>query len=181
MKLRAIAFGLAASLAACNPTPEHAFNATSSPNPSTSPGVPRVQFTVVGTAKKRLVTTMTRNNRVKVKIVALREEGSDANGVSRGTFHTVGATFYDQHANTLTARSPQAYVDQGDPRKTITMFDDVHATSGRHVLSCNRLVYSEADDTIHGDGDVVVTGPDGMRLTGNHFDSDIALTNIRMR
>jgi hypothetical protein len=169
-------------LAACNPKPQHAALETPTPNPSATSTTPPVNVTSLGgTPKHPLVFSVQRNNRVKYRLTALEGKGRFVAARTQATFNTAHVTFYDRSGKTLSAKSPTAFLDQGNPQKTITMVGGVEATSGGQVLRCRELVYRQADETLHGTGDVVVTGPKGMRLTGSHFDSDLTLTNIEMR
>jgi len=177
------ALAAAAVLAACNPQPPPgAAGPTPSPTAAASTTLPPVDVTSLGgTAKHPLVFTLQRNNRLRYRLTAIRGKARISSGITAATLDITTAAFYDETGKALTAKSPTALLDQSNPNKTITMLGGVHAVSGGHVLSCRELVYRQADDTLHGDGDVVVTGPDGMRLTGNHFDSDVTLTDIRIR
>jgi hypothetical protein len=167
-------------LAACNPQPQHA--ALETPTPSATSTTPPVNVTSLGgTPKHPLVFSVQRDNRVKYRLTALEGKGRFVAGQTQASFNTAHVTFYDRSGKTLTAKSPTAFLDQGNPQKTITMVGGVEATSGGQVLRCRELVYRQADGTLHGNGDVVVTGPNGTRLTGSHFDSDVTLTNIEMR
>lgn len=183
MKIRLTAIGVAASvLAACNPQPQHAAVATPTPNPAGGSTVPPVNVTSLGgTPEHPLVFTLQRNNRVRYRLTALQGKGRFVAERTQASFDSANVTFYDRAGKTLNAASPTAVLDQADAQKTITMVGGVAAASGAQVLHCRVLVYRQADDTLHGDGDVIVTGPNGMRLTGTHFDSDLALTNIQMR
>lgn len=175
-----VASACALLLAGCNPQPE---NAAASPSPTAkaTTGV-SVNITARGTAKRPITITQQKGNRLEYRLTASRSAGTASQGVGNGTFYDASITFYQHSGNTLVASSPRALVDQGNRDQTVRMIDGVRAvTKDGHTLTCRELTYSDGDKTLHGDGDVVVTGPGGMRLTGNHFDSDIDLTNVQMR
>lgn len=175
-----VAAACALLLTACNPRPE---NAAASPSPTTpaTTGV-SLNITARGTTGHPITITQQKGNHVEYRLTALRSTGTAAQGVGSGTFYKATITFYQSSGNTLVASSPRALVNQGNAAQTVRMVDGVHAvTKDGHALSCRELTYSDGDKTLHGDGDVVMTGPHGMRLTGNHFDSDVDLTNVQMR
>jgi hypothetical protein len=183
VNVRIGALTVVAMLTACNPQPPPG-TAGPTPSPTAAAGatLPPVNVTSLGgTPRHPLVFTLQRNNRLRYRLTAIRGTARITSGITEATLQDTTAAFYDKNGKALTARSPIALLDQSNPHKTITMLGGVHAVSGGHTLTCRELVYRQADDTLHGDGDVVVTGPNGMRLTGNHFDSDVTLTNIRIR
>jgi hypothetical protein len=167
-------------LTACNPQPE---NTSASPSPTASATADiSVDITAHGTVGRPITITQQKGNRLEYRLTAARSTGTAAQGVGSGTFYDAKVTFYQSSGNTLVASSPRALVNQGDAAQSVRMVDGVRAvTKDGHTLRCRELTYSDGDKTLHGDGDVVMTGPNGMRLTGNHFDSDIDLTNVRLR
>lgn len=167
-------------LTGCNPQPE---NASASPSPTARPtdGI-SVNITARGTAGRPITITQQKGNRLEYRLTAARSTGTAAQGMGSGTFYKATVTFFQSSGNTLVASSPRALVDQGNAAQTVRMVDGVHAvTKDGHTLSCRELTYSDGDKTLHGDGNVIMTGPNGMRLTGNHFDSDVDLTNVQLR
>jgi hypothetical protein len=54
-------------------------------------------------------------------------------------------------------------------------------TASGATLHCTQLVYDRRSGLLHGNGDVVITDPNGFRATGQTFDSDLSLSHVRMR
>lgn len=182
MNLRRVA-PLAACIvfAACTPQPHG--GAAGTPTPSASPAstVPPLNISAQGSVEHPIAITQKRNNRPEYALTALRSQGTAAQGEGSGTFYATTVVFYGR-SEKLTAKSPRALVNQADKAQTVRMVDGVVASTGNgQTLRCNELTYGDGDKMLHGDGNVIMTGPNGMRLTGNHFDSDINLTNVQMR
>ena len=181
MNLRRVA-PLAACIAfvACAPQPH---GAAGTPTPSASPAstVPPLDISAQGSAEHPITIAQKRGNRTEYVLTALRSQGTASQGVGSGTFYTTTVVFYGRSVK-LTAKSPRALVNQADTSQTVRMVDGVVATTANgQTLRCHELTYGNGDKMLHGDGNVIITGPNGMRLTGNHFDSDLNLTNVRMR
>jgi LPS export ABC transporter protein LptC len=98
----------------------------------------------------------------------------------RSIFRNARVTFSDPRGSKITASAPQAEVDQ--TTDAVTLRGGVVArTAAGMTLHCDRLVYRQADATLHGDGNVIITDPRGFWATGSSFDSDTSLTHMRMR
>ncbi len=119
-------------------------------------------------------------NRVQYELIAKSYESRGAQGKARAVFQDARVTFHDRNGTTMTATAPQAIVDENT--NAVTMVGTVHArTSTGMQLECSRLVYDRTGEMLHGDGNVVITDPNGFRGTGSSFDSDISLTHMRMQ
>ena len=80
----------------------------------------------------------------------------------------------------LLAQAPTATIDQATG--IVGLEGGVHARNSKGVtLQCDRLTYDHTTEMLHGEGHVIITDPDGLRATGNRFDSNVALTNARMQ
>ncbi|HEY2476610.1 MAG TPA: LPS export ABC transporter periplasmic protein LptC [Candidatus Cybelea sp.] len=173
-------FGLVAS-AGCNPqAPKTAASpaAKTTPRPTSSPLV--LLVTGKGTAHRPVHVIQQVHNRINYDLVASSYESRGPQNSMRSVFTDARVTFRDSKGSTITARAPQAVVDQ--TANTVTMTGGVAArTAAGMTLHCDRLVYRRESGTLHGDGNVVITDPKGFRATGSSFDSDISLTHMRMQ
>lgn len=173
-----------AFLAACNPAPRTARQATPSPAPSaTATGLPPLRINGNGTARNPVRIVASQGNRRLYELLARSEEAHSSSAIAQATFHVARVTFYDKDGSTLKATSPTAFLD--DRRQQVILDGGVHATtSGGITLQCDRLTYNRASGTIHGEGNVRVSGMQGgtqTTLTGSSFDSDVNLASMRMR
>ena len=179
MKRLLLACALAAT--ACNPQPGRS---TGSATPSAAPsdgGAPPLLITSHGTARQPLVFYGHEDNRVAYKmIVRDRAIANTAQGAGDGTFYDVTVTFYDKSGRSLQASAPRAVAVEA--KQTLTLYDGVTTTtSNGDTLKCRQLVYDRASGMLHGEGGVVIKTRDGYEGTGNRFDSDITLENLRMQ
>lgn len=173
---------LAAALAAgCTPAtkPGSAASAAPSAAPATSTPVP---IHIVTRSSGDRYTTMTQriNGRTVYELRALSSEAERAGAADAVvTFEQPHITFHDRTGKTMIADAPKAKVTQQD--KSVLMSGGVHArTQDGNVLTCDRLRYDGATEKVHGDGHVVLTGTNGVALTGEHLDGDVRFNNIRI-
>ena len=179
MKRLLLACALAAT--ACNPQPGRS---TGSATPSAAPsdsGAPPLLITSHGTARQPLVFYGHKDDRVAYKmIVRDRAIANTAQGAGDGTFYDVTVTFYDKSGKSLQASAPRAVAVEA--KQTLTLYDGVTTTtSNGDTLKCRQMVYDRASGMLHGEGGVVIKTRDGYEGTGNRFDSDITLENLRMQ
>jgi hypothetical protein len=167
----------------CNPAPPKA-----TPGPSTPAGIRPIgsasplvlKITGRGTATRPVHLFQQVHNRIDYDLLASSYESQGPQGGARAVFADARVTFRDRQGSTITAKAPQAVVDQST--NTVTLQNGVHArTSTGMTLECRQLVYQRATGMLHGTGDVVVTDPKGFRAIGSSFDSDISLTHMRMQ
>ncbi|HEY5257003.1 MAG TPA: LPS export ABC transporter periplasmic protein LptC [Candidatus Baltobacteraceae bacterium] len=160
---------------ACNPQPGGNARGTPTPAPSAI-GAPPLRIT--GKLTHPIVAQ--RGNRRLYQLAARNYDGISPQGAARTTFYGADITFYDKRGSTLEARAPQAVVEQA--RHTVTMSGGVvaHSSAGL-LLTCTTLVYDSGKETIHGEGNVRASNRQGATITGNRFDSDVALDHIRIR
>jgi LPS export ABC transporter protein LptC len=176
-----MAVAAALLLAACNPQPQHAARATSTPS-ATASGMPALKITGQGTAKHPVVITGQSGNRKLYQLVTHSYSSRSAQNIAQGTFQQPTVTFYDKDGTKLTAQAPTASLQGG---KQVVLSGGVHAkTSTGLTLTCDRLTYDQNSGMLHGEGNVRVTGMQGgqqQMLTGNSFTSDVKLTQMVMK
>jgi LPS export ABC transporter protein LptC len=100
-----------------------------------------------------------------------------------GTSEAVGdleqphITFVDKNGTTTIADAPKAHV--AERNKTVVMTGGVHAhTSSGSVLACDTLTYSGNTERFHGEGNVHLTAPNGLELSGQYLDGDVKLQDV---
>lgn len=170
-------------LAGCNPQPPKA-----SPSPSAAASArPRSSATPLvlvvsgqGTANRPVHVFQQVHNRVEYDLHASSFQSEGPQNEMRSVFQNARVTFSDPRGSKISANAPQAIVDQTADAVTLIGGVAAHTATGM-TLHCDRLVYRRGSATLHGEGNVVITDPKGFRATGSSFDSDISLTNIRMR
>ncbi|MBV8373537.1 MAG: LPS export ABC transporter periplasmic protein LptC [Candidatus Eremiobacteraeota bacterium] len=169
-------------LCACNPqapktnsTP--AASGAAQARPGTTP--PPLHITGQGSARRPVRIIQQVQNRIEYELIAKSYESKGAQGKARAVFQDARVTFYDRNGKSMTATAPQAILDENT--NAVTLVDAVHATTSTGMaLQCSRLVYDRTGQMLHGDGNVVITDPNGFRGTGSSFDSDISLTHVQM-
>jgi hypothetical protein len=88
-------------------------------------------------------------------------------------------TFHDPTGKRMLADAPKATVTQRD--KSVLMTGGVHArTQDGAMLTCDTLHYDGRTERIHGEGNVVLVGPNGYTLDGNHLDGDVRLDHVKV-
>lgn len=181
-----VALALAGCLvtAACNPRPAAAPAGSRSAAPSPTPsGLPPLRIIGKGTAGQPVRIVEQQGNRKIYELVSDSYESTSARSVAQATFRNARVTFYDKDGSTMSARAPIARIDER--RKKVILSGGVHATTSTgQTLRCERLVYDRQTGMLHGSGHVRVTGrQNGMLtvLTGNEFDSNLNLTQMRMQ
>ena len=168
---------LTAVLCGCNPQAPHT-NAPPSPA-ATSTAVPPLTVTGNGTAHRPAVITQQNGNRKVYQIISKSYVSHSAQNVMQATFARPTVTFYAKDGTKLTATAPSAGVQNG---KAVVLSGGVRATTSSGLtLTCDELTYDQKSETIDGRGNVHITGMQGgarQELTGNHFTSDVRLTNM---
>lgn len=175
---RGLAALIVCVLAGCNP--KVASNATPAPSPSpTSTGI-ALKVSGRGTATRPVRFIQQAGNRREYDLLARSFESIGAQGSARVSFNDVTVTFTGKDGSKLTARAPQAQLDQ--ITNIIRMVGGVHARNAAGTtLSCDVLTYDHRSGMIHGNGHVVITNTSGFKATANRIDSDISLTHTRMQ
>jgi LPS export ABC transporter protein LptC len=170
---------LAVLLAACShPAAAPPSGATPGPTPTplplhiTSNGTTGQYTTLSEMKHQRIIYTLRANS-----FVADTTAGSTGSG--SGTFEQPHITFVDRSGARTVADAPKAVLTSAD--KSVLMTGGVHARSqDGNVLSCDRLRYDGTSERIHGDGNVVMTTPAGLRLVGDEMDGDARLADVRV-
>ena len=174
----------AAGLLAAGCGPHGAPVSTSSPaaSPTAAASATPVPVHVhgFGTKQNPSVLTGRKQGRRIYVIRALAFEG-DIAGSADGSavLQEPHITFVDRSGATTIADAPKATVKQRD--NTVFMTGGVHArTAEGAVLTCDTLRYDARSERFHGEGHIVVTGPNGAQLTGDHLDGDVRLHDARV-
>jgi len=175
----------AAALTACNPQPKNvtASQAPATAAPAAPSGLPPLHIVQKGNGKQPVRIVQSAGNRRLYELTAASSVSRSAQAMAQASFQQPTVVFYDKTGTQLRAQAPTATVDQRT--RQVTMSGGVHATTSTGLtLVCDRLVYDRASGMIHGEGNVRMTGMQGGSrtvLTGNAFDSDVTLTQMRMR
>lgn len=181
MTRRVFAAAAIVALAACNPKSP---NGGVSPAPSLSPGVTPspVALRIIGRGSKKQPVRIieTKANRKQFEIISHSYQSEGAVGAVTVMYNDVNINFFSKDGSTLVATAPHATIDQRTNLVVLTGGVHAHNSAGM-TLQCDRLTYDRATEMIHGDGNVVITNPNGFRGTGNHFDSNTSLTNATMQ
>jgi len=184
-RLRIAALLGALVTAACNPQPK---NAPASQAPATTPpatpsGLPTLHIVQKGSGNQPVRIVQSAGNRKLYELTAASSVSRSAQAMAQASFQQPTVVFYDKSGTTLKAQAPTATLDQRT--RQVRMSGGVHATTSSGLtLVCDRLIYDRASGMIHGEGNVRMTGMQGGSrtvLTGNVFDSDVTLTQMRMR
>ena len=129
-------------------------------------------------------TVLTQTNRAGRKIYTIRAlafEG-DTSGGRNGSavLEQPHITFVDKDGSVTIADAPKATVKQAD--NSVLMTGGVHARAADGgVLTCDRLRYDAQTEKFYGDGHVVLTGNNGLTLTGDTIAGDVRLHQVRVR
>jgi lipopolysaccharide assembly outer membrane protein LptD (OstA) len=168
---------LAAS--ACNPVaPKSTAAPSATPAPTVTPLA--LHITASGTVKEPVRMFQQVHNKVEYELVASSGESQGPQGKARAVFRNATVTFRGRNGSSVTARAPQAVVDETDNAVTLIGGVIAHSSSGM-VLQCDRLRYDHRTGMLHGTGNVAIVDQKGFRATGASFDSDISLTHMTMR
>jgi hypothetical protein len=117
--------------------------------------------------------------RIAYRLRALSSQADIVGSESTVSFAQPHLTFFDQQGKELIADSPQAKITQHD--KSVLMSGGVHArTDDGSVLTCDTLRYDGRTEKLHGEGHVVLAGPNDLTLTGNYLEGDIRLDDVRI-
>ena len=157
--------------------------ALASPAPS-RPAVPAsatpLEMRSVRVGSKYIYVTEQKKNR---KIYSLRADEQRAQyfgeNTGRSEFKNPHVTFYDRNGRSLIADAPTGTVFERE--KSVVMSGGVRAhTADGKTLTCRTLRYNDATEKLHGEGDVVLTSPDGEQLRGEELDADLRLSQLHV-
>lgn len=166
-----------------------ASTATQAP-PAAATGAPEaggsatpVPVHVRGAGTSSSPTVLTQTNRAGRKIYTIRAlafEG-DTSGGRNGSaiLEQPHITFVDKDGSVTIADAPKATVKQAD--NSVLMTGGVHARAADGgILTCDRLRYDAHSEKFYGDGHVVLTGTNGLTLTGDAIAGDVRLHQVRV-
>ena len=156
--------------------------ATQSAAPESTAATP-VPVHVRGEGTASSPTVMTQTNRAGRKIYTIRalEFEGDTSGGRNGSavLQQPHITFVDKDGSVTIADAPKATVKQAD--NSVLMTGGVHARAADGgILTCDRLRYDAHTEQFHGDGHVVLTGTNGLTLTGDTIAGDVRLHQVRV-
>jgi LPS export ABC transporter protein LptC len=172
---------LCALVAACGHPASGPASGGSPAGPATATPVPLHVTSSGGSGQVTTLSEMKNRRTIYVvrasSFVADTAAGRSATG--SGTFVQPHITFVDRSGAKTVADAPKAVLTSAD--KSVLMTGGVHARSqDGNVLSCDRLRYDGDSERIHGDGNVVMTTPSGLRLVGDELDGDARLRDVRV-
>jgi LPS export ABC transporter protein LptC len=179
---RCVPFAVLAALAACGGDAASNTSAANAPSVSPTPfanGTPILVHST-RTGSKYVYVTEQRKNR-KVYVLRADEQRAEyfGEGSARSEFTNPHVTFYDEKGRTLVADSPTGTAIEKD--KSVIMSGGVHAhTQDGKQLTCDTLRYNDATQRLYGDGNVVITSPNGEELRGDHLDADLRLSELHV-
>ncbi len=157
------------------PTP----GSSAAPAAATPSAVPiKVSSHRVGS--KYIYLTEQKKNRI---VYVLRADSNTsirlAEGTGRSDFVRPHVTFHGADGRTLVADAPHAQVSEND--KSILMTGGARARNDQGMsLSSDTLRYDDATERLYGEGNVIVTTPQGAELRGDHFDYDLRTTEMHV-
>jgi len=178
---RTLAASALIALAACNPkSPNGGLTTAPSPSPGTTASPVVLRISGHGTQTRPVRFVETKQNRKQFEILTRSFQSKGAAGTAVLTYNDVKINFYGKDGSVLNATAPEATVDQRT--NLVVMTGGVHAKNNAGMtLQCDTLTYDRTTEMVHGDGNVVITNPNGFRGTGNSFDSNISLTDAKMQ
>jgi Lipopolysaccharide-assembly, LptC-related len=133
-----------------------------------------------GNALTPAVMTWSKANRKVYTIRALSFVGNAVGGTNgSAVLERPHITFIDRTGSATVADAPKATVKQRD--NSIDMMGGVRArTAEGGILTCDNLRYDATTERLHGEGHVVLTGPNGLQLNGDHIDGDVRLHDVKV-
>jgi LPS export ABC transporter protein LptC len=176
---------LAAVLAAagCAPHADQGGGAAPSPSPAApSPSASATQVPIrieTQGANGQYVRIVETNHGRKIYTIRALSGNMQRTGTSAavGDLEQPHITFVDKNGTTTIADAPKAQV--AERNKTVVMTGGVHAhTSSGSVLACDTLTYNGDTERFHGEGNVHLTAPNGLELSGQHLDGDVKLQDV---
>ena len=177
---RAVAI-VAMVLAGCQPTIR-----SSAPKPAPSAGSPATATPVAVNVQARRsgsrYTTITERKGART-IYSLRATTSTLHSTGStydASFTQPHVTFYDRSGKTLIADAPRATVVERTRQVTMSGGVLAHAQDGT-LLACPTLVFTGTNERLHGSGGVVMTSPQGAKLSGETIDGDVRLDDVVVR
>lgn len=131
------------------------------------------------TIVQRITDSRTKAPRIAYELRATSSQAVVAGASSTVTFERPHVTFHDRQGKKLIADSPQAKITQRDKGVIMTGGVRARADDGS-VLTCDSLRYDGRTEKLHGEGHVVLVGPNDFTLNGDDLDGDIRLDNVRV-
>ncbi len=169
------------ALSACNPkSPNGGITPPPSPSPGMTASPVALRISGHGSEKRPVRFIETKQNRKQFEILTRSFQSKGAAGTAVLSYNDVKIDFFGKDGSELNATAPEATVDQRT--NLVVMSGGVHAkNSAGMTLQCDTLTYDRSTEMVHGDGNVVITNPNGFRGMGSHFDSNVSLTDAKMQ
>jgi len=131
------------------------------------------------TVVQRVNDAGSKRTRIAYQLRAVSSRADIVGAQSVVTFEQPHITFLDRQGKKLIADSPQAKITQRD--KSVLMGRGVHARADDgSVLTCDTLRYDGRTEKLHGQGHVVLSGPNNLTLSGNYLEGDVRLDDVRI-
>ena len=178
--LLACAFALLAAGCGHHDAPASGGSAAPGAGPTASATPVPVHVRGFGTKQNPSVLTGNKHGR-RIYVIRSTSFEGDIAGSADGSAVLLDThiTFLDRSGAVTIADAPKATVKQRD--KSVFMTGGVHArTTEGAVLTCDTLRYDAGTERFRGEGHVVVTGPNGDRIDGDHLDGDVRLHDARV-
>jgi hypothetical protein len=131
------------------------------------------------TVVQRVPDGRAQRTRIVYRLRAVSSQADIVGAQSVASFEEPHITFLDRMGKQLIADSPQAKITQHD--KSVVMGGGVHARAeDGSVLTCDTLRYDGRTEKLHGQGHVVLSGPNQLTLTGEYLEGDVRLDHVRV-
>jgi LPS export ABC transporter protein LptC len=162
------------------PGPAPAPSPSASPSPAATPTFLPIKLRSTSSGSKYIYLTKQKNNR---KVYVLRADSQTGEyfgqDTGRSDFTNPHVTFFDPEGRMMVADAPRGTVLEKD--KSVVMSGGVHArTQNGMTLTCDTLRYYDETQMMHGEGNVVLTSPEGEQLRGEEIDADIRLSTVHV-
>jgi LPS export ABC transporter protein LptC len=160
--------------------PEAAPSPSPSPSPAGTPTFEPIKLRSKSVGSKYIYLTKQKNNR---KVYTLRADSQTGEyfgqDTGRSDFTNPHVTFFDTQGRTMVADAPRGTVLEKD--KSVVMSGGVRArTESGMTLNCDTLRYNDQTQLVHGEGNCLLTSPDGEQLRGQRIDADVHLSTVHV-
>lgn len=163
------------------PAPEQApSNTPALAVPALPTSVPIKIHSFPGRGSKYIYLTEQKRNRI---VYVLRADSNTSIQLSKGSgrsdFVNPHVTFHGTGKTTVVADAPHATVLERD--RSVLMSGGVRARNNEGMrLQSDTMRYDDANESLHGEGNVTITTPQGEELRGDRFDYDLRTTEMRV-
>jgi hypothetical protein len=100
-------------------------------------------------------------------------------GSGRSDFVNPHVTFHGSGKSAVVADAPRAHVEERD--RSVLMTGGVYARNNEGMtIRSDTMRYDDAAETLHGEGNVLITTRQGEQLRGRQFDYDLRSTEMHV-